>query len=122
MTDAVGQDHVESRDIEWLAWPKKLAGKFATDEIAAVARGAMHNQDGVVDNTPSIAMRLTKRAVMDAEFGKHCAGGEVEITQGVIAFCWRGIVISKWLLREGKGEQCGQKSREHLLVLCASLW
>src|SRR5205814_202322 len=69
VANAVRQDHEVARRVEQLPGSEQLTAEGATGEAAARARGSVEHDHRVAYDAGTIAARLTKRQVMDAERG-----------------------------------------------------
>src|SRR5262249_6860803 len=85
---------------------KKFAGKSRHGELAAGAGGAVHDQDGIGDDTLRIGTRLADEAVMQPELRQRFAAVEVEILDDVIGLLDRRIAGGAATTAAGTGG-CG---------------
>ena len=65
--------------------PKSTSENDGIEEGAAVAAGAVQEEDGVVDVAGGVAMRRAEREVVEVELGQSFAGAEAEVVRDVEA-------------------------------------
>jgi len=85
VADPVRQDDVVARDIERLALAEKFAGELRTQESAAVAARAVHDEDGVVHVAGGVAGWRAEGGVVQAQVRELLARLEFEVMDNEIA-------------------------------------
>ena len=109
MADVVGKNDVELRDIERLSGPKKHVGKDRVEQGMGIPARSMEQQDRVIGVAGCIAMRLTKREVVEFQLRDGFAAAEVEVLDDVVAVL---TSASGWSGRCGPRLQAGGRTRQ----------
>ena len=73
VTDIVGKDDPIFADVERLAGPVQFVGELRSQELLAVAAGAVQHHHGIVDYAGGIAVRLPEHRVMHPKRWQHFA-------------------------------------------------
>src|SRR5262249_29175335 len=85
VADVVGEDEEVFGGIEGLALVEGFIAEVFGKESAAVAGGAVEDEDGVLRDSFVVGDWFTEGAVMNTKFGEGFAGGELKIGDDVIA-------------------------------------
>src|SRR5271154_1968724 len=108
MANAVGQDDVVLRGVEQLAGLEEDVGELGAEELRSGAAGTVQDKHCVRHTTTGVALRLTERAVMEAEFVEGFSCAEFEVVSSVIALLDRQGEF--WLLGVG-WQECSDNQK-----------
>jgi hypothetical protein len=93
VADVVGKNQKIFCCVEELAGTEKPSGENGLKKIAALATGAVKDQDRVGGATGRVFHRCTEGEVVEANVGKRLARLEMEIVDGVVALLCGGPVL-----------------------------